>query len=54
MTESQLHEPGNGFSDENLVGGSAQQAVNAASMALQSILGMICDPVAKRVEVPCL
>ena len=23
-------------------------------MALQNILGMICDPVAKRVEVPCL
>jgi L-serine dehydratase len=38
----------------NLAGGSTQQAVNAASMALQNILGMICDPVAKRVEVPCL
>ena len=37
-----------------LVGGSTQQAVNAASMALQSILGMVCDPVANRVEVPCL
>ena len=37
-----------------LAGGSAQQAVSAASMALQNILGMICDPVAKRVEVPCL
>jgi L-serine dehydratase len=37
-----------------LVGGSTQQAVNAASMALQNILGMICDPVANRVEVPCL
>jgi L-serine dehydratase len=34
--------------------GSAQQAVNAASMALQNVLGMICDPVANRVEVPCL
>jgi L-serine dehydratase len=38
----------------SLAGGSAQQAVNAASMALQNILGMICDPVANRVEVPCL
>ena len=38
----------------NLAGGSTQQAVNAASMALQNILGMICDPVANRVEVPCL
>jgi L-serine dehydratase len=37
-----------------LAGGSTQQAVNAASMALQNILGMICDPVANRVEVPCL
>ena len=37
-----------------LAGGTAHQAVNAASMALQNILGMICDPVANRVEVPCL
>ena len=37
-----------------LAGGSTQQAVNAASIALQNILGMICDPVANRVEVPCL
>jgi L-serine dehydratase len=37
-----------------LAKGSVQQALNAASMALQNILGMICDPVANRVEVPCL
>jgi L-serine dehydratase len=37
-----------------LAGGSTQQAVNASSMALQNMLGMICDPVANRVEVPCL
>lgn len=37
-----------------LAGGTAHQAVGAASMALQNILGMICDPVANRVEVPCL
>jgi L-serine dehydratase len=37
-----------------LAGGTPTQAVNAASMALQNILGMICDPVANRVEVPCL
>jgi len=37
-----------------LAGGSTQRAVNAASMALQNILGMVCDPVANRVEVPCL
>jgi hypothetical protein len=29
-------------------------AVAGASMALQNSLGMICDPVANRVEVPCL
>lgn len=38
----------------SLAGGSTQQGINAASMALQNILGMICDPVANRVEVPCL
>jgi len=37
-----------------LAGGSATQAVAAASMALQNTLGLPCDPVAKRVEVPCL
>jgi L-serine dehydratase len=37
-----------------LTGGSAQQAVDAASMAIQNVLGLICDPVANRVEVPCL
>ena len=37
-----------------LAGGAAAQAVSAASMALQAILGLICDPVANRVEVPCL
>ncbi|MBM4089829.1 MAG: serine dehydratase, partial [Planctomycetes bacterium] len=30
------------------------QAVAAASLAFQSMLGLICDPVANRVEVPCL
>jgi L-serine dehydratase len=37
-----------------LAQGTAEQAVNAASMALQNVLGLICDPVANRVEVPCL
>jgi len=37
-----------------MAGGSTHQAVAAASLALQNILGMICDPVANRVEVPCL
>ena len=37
-----------------LMGGSAKQALSAASMAIQNMIGMICDPVADRVEVPCL
>lgn len=37
-----------------MMGGTAGQAVAAASMALQNSLGMVCDPVANRVEVPCL
>jgi L-serine dehydratase len=37
-----------------LAEGTLPQAVGAASMALQSMLGLICDPVANRVEVPCL
>jgi L-serine dehydratase len=37
-----------------LAGGSVRQAVDAASMAMQNTLGLICDPVANRVEVPCL
>ncbi|MEP2776278.1 MAG: L-serine ammonia-lyase, iron-sulfur-dependent, subunit alpha [Luteolibacter sp.] len=37
-----------------LAGGSLAQCVAASSMALQSMIGLICDPVANRVEVPCL
>jgi L-serine dehydratase len=37
-----------------LMGGTVRQAINASSMALQNILGLICDPVADRVEIPCL
>ena len=37
-----------------LGGGTAAQALSAASHALQNILGLICDPVGNRVEAPCL
>ena len=37
-----------------LADGTTDQALGAASMALQNVLGLICDPVANRVEVPCL
>lgn len=38
----------------DLAGGTLVQSVSAASLAFQSMLGLICDPVANRVEVPCL
>lgn len=34
--------------------GTAEQGIDAASMALQNVTGLACDPVANRVEVPCL
>jgi len=37
-----------------MTGGTAQQAFNAASIALQNIMGLVCDPIANRVEIPCL
>lgn len=37
-----------------LAEGDLTQGLGAASMALQAMLGLICDPVAGRVEVPCL
>jgi len=37
-----------------LMGGNGKQGVDAASMALQNVMGMICDTVGDRVEVPCL
>ena len=37
-----------------LAGGNAERGLSAASQALQNVLGLICDPVANRVEAPCL
>lgn len=37
-----------------LKNGTLDQALSAASMALQSSLGLICDMIADRVEAPCL
>lgn len=37
-----------------LYGGTARQCLAAASMALQGVTGLACDPVAGRVEAPCL
>ena len=35
-------------------GGSLEQSIAAASIALQNSLGIICDPIGNRVEAPCL
>ncbi|MFO8027939.1 MAG: L-serine ammonia-lyase, iron-sulfur-dependent, subunit alpha [Opitutales bacterium] len=37
-----------------LAGGNQTQQLAAASMALQNSFGLVCDPVANRVEAPCL
>lgn len=35
-------------------GGTPMQSVYAAGMAMQNLLGLVCDPVAGLVEVPCV
>ncbi|MBE5963299.1 MAG: L-serine ammonia-lyase, iron-sulfur-dependent, subunit alpha [Lachnospiraceae bacterium] len=37
-----------------LRGGSAEQISNACAIALKNLLGLVCDPVAGLVEVPCV
>ncbi len=37
-----------------LDGGTPGQAVNAAALALQNTLGLICDPIGGYVEAPCM
>lgn len=37
-----------------LMNGTPEQCLTAASIALQNMLGLICDPVAEQVEVPCI
>ena len=36
-----------------MLGGTPEQCLNAASLALSNLLGMVCDPVRGLVEVPC-
>ncbi len=38
----------------HLAGGNLNQALGATSMALQNVLGLVCDPIGNRVEAPCL
>lgn len=37
-----------------LKGGTPLQAINATAIAMKSLLGLVCDPVAGLVEVPCI
>lgn len=37
-----------------LEGGNAEEIVHAAALALKNTLGLVCDPVAGLVEVPCI
>lgn len=37
-----------------LQGGDAKQICNAAALALKALLGLVCDPVAGLVEIPCV
>ncbi|WP_315121951.1 L-serine ammonia-lyase, iron-sulfur-dependent, subunit alpha [uncultured Clostridium sp.] len=36
-----------------LMGGDVEQSLNAAAIVIKNILGLVCDPVAGLVEVPC-
>ena len=37
-----------------LQGGDCKMIINAAAMAMKNLLGLVCDPVAGLVEVPCV
>lgn len=37
-----------------LMGGGPRQVLHAVSFAIKSVLGLVCDPVAGLVEVPCV
>ncbi|MFA9397498.1 MAG: L-serine ammonia-lyase, iron-sulfur-dependent, subunit alpha [Clostridiaceae bacterium] len=36
-----------------MIGGEVEEALNAAAIVIKNILGLVCDPVAGLVEVPC-
>lgn len=36
-----------------MLGGSPEMAFNAGSIVLKSVMGLVCDPIAGLVEVPC-
>ena len=42
-----------GFEYAWMLGGTPEQALDASSIALSNLLGLVCDPVGGLVEVPC-
>ncbi|OBR94334.1 MULTISPECIES: L-serine ammonia-lyase, iron-sulfur-dependent, subunit alpha [Clostridium] len=36
-----------------MMGGTPEQALNASAIVIKNVLGLVCDPVAGLVEVPC-
>ena len=36
-----------------LMGGTTEMSLNAAAIVIKNILGLVCDPVAGLVEIPC-
>jgi L-serine dehydratase len=38
----------------HLAGGDADEVVNAAALSIKNMLGLVCDPVAGPVEIPCI
>lgn len=38
----------------SLLGGSSEMVGHAASLAMQGLLGLVCDPVGGLVEIPCI
>jgi L-serine dehydratase len=37
-----------------MMGGNPTQVINAAAISMQNLMGLVCDPVAGLVEVPCV
>jgi L-serine dehydratase len=37
-----------------MMGGTPEQVVHAAAISMQNLMGLVCDPVAGLVEVPCV
>lgn len=37
-----------------MMGGTVEQALDAGAMVIKNILGLVCDPVAGLVEIPCV